>query len=149
MDICRGAETLGKQTLGKQICEGRPPSWLRNFLFGRELRYINLRLGHTPRLASRKLFDKQHMGFLSFYEDDKKRFVVPGLGGWPDMGRSWKMAFCNLKTNTFLYVSGAVPLIASLQGFPSGISNCKYFAANPVGKTDLPPFYSNCLRSIL
>ena len=27
------------------------------------------------------LFDKQHMGFLSFYEEDVKRVVVPGLGG--------------------------------------------------------------------
>ena len=27
------------------------------------------------------LFDKQHMGFLYFYEEDDKRVVVPGLGG--------------------------------------------------------------------
>ena len=27
------------------------------------------------------LFDKQHMSFLSFYEEDDKRVVVPGLGG--------------------------------------------------------------------
>ena len=107
---------------------------------------VHRQWGHSENA----LFVTQHVFFLSFYEEDVKIVTAPGLGGCPDMGRWWKMAFLPPENEPLplrFRSSSAHDLTSKV--FPSDVSNCKHFAGSPFRRTDLPPFYPNCLSSIL